>query len=294
MNVLLVSPRSPDTFWSFRHALPFISKKAGHVPLGLLTIAAFLPRSWNLRLVDLNVENLSDSEIRRADWVMVGAMLIHRESVREISARCRELGRPVIGGGPLFTTGHGSFPEIPHLVLGEAEELMPDLVRDMESGRLRAVYEAPRRPDMSVVPIPRWDLIDFRDYACMSVQFCRGCPFDCDFCDVIIMNGRKPRTKSPEQLVAELEALRVAGWKGSVFVVDDNFLGHRRKARELLGAIIAWRRRTSARFDFLTEASVNLADEPELMRLMVSAGFTRVFVGIETPDPENLRSCNKL
>jgi radical SAM superfamily enzyme YgiQ (UPF0313 family) len=294
MNVLLVSPRTPDTFWSFRHALPFISKKAGHPPLGLLTIGAFLPRAWNLRLVDLNVSSLADSEIRWADYVMIGGMLIHSRSVREAAARCRAIGRPVIGGGPLFTTGREDFPEIPHLVLGEAEELMPELIRDMEAGSVRPFYEATRRPDLGLVPIPRWDLIDFKDYACMSVQFCRGCPFDCEFCDVIIMNGRKPRTKAPEQFIGELEALRVAGWKGSVFVVDDNFLGHRKKVKELLQALIEWRRTSSARMDFLTEASVDLADEPELMRLMTVAGFTRVFVGIETPDPENLRSCNKL
>jgi radical SAM superfamily enzyme YgiQ (UPF0313 family) len=294
MNVLLVSPRTPDTFWSFRHALPFISKKAGHPPLGLLTIAAFLPRSWNLKLVDLNVSPLSDPEIRWADYVMVGAMLIHRESVKEISLRCRALGKPVIGGGPLFTTGRGSFPEIPHLVLGEAEELLPDLVADMAAGSVRPVYEAERRPDLRLTPVPRWDLIRFNDYACMSVQFCRGCPFDCEFCDVILLNGRVPRTKTSDQVIRELEALRTAGWKGSVFLVDDNFLGHKRRVRELLHEMIEWRARTGARYDFLTEVSVNLASEPELLRLMVQAGFKKVFVGIETPDPETLSACNKL
>jgi radical SAM superfamily enzyme YgiQ (UPF0313 family) len=164
----------------------------------------------------------------------------------------------------------------------------------MESGSVRPVYESPGRPDLGLTPVPRWDLVDFRDYACMSVQFCRGCPFDCEFCDVILLNGRVPRTKSTDQVIHELEALRTAGWKGSVFLVDDNFLGHKRRVKELLQRMIAWRRETGARFDFLTEVSVNLAAEPELLRLMVQAGFKKVFVGIETPDPDILHACNKL
>ncbi|MFH1680811.1 MAG: radical SAM protein, partial [Candidatus Eisenbacteria bacterium] len=294
MNVLLVSPNTPDTFWSYRHALPFIKKKAGHTPLGLLTVAAFLPETWNLKLVDLNVSRLSDDEIRWADYVMVSGMLIHRRSLLEVAGRCAALGRPVIAGGPLFTTSHETFPEIPHVVRGEAEDLMASLVKDMIAGRVRPLYEAAEKPDLRSVPPPRWDLIDFRDYACMSVQFCRGCPFDCEFCDIALLNGRKPRTKSPDQVVGELDALRAAGWKGSIFLVDDNFLGHKPRVRELLGRIIEWRERTGARVDFLTEASIDLAEEPVLLDLMVKAGFTRVFVGIESPDVENLRECNKL
>ena len=294
MNVLLVSPKTPDTFWSFRHALPFISKKAGYPPLGLLTVAAMLPDSWNLELVDLDVERLADSRIRWADYVMIGAMIVHRDSVREVARRCREIGRPVIGGGPLFSTGHKSIPEISHVVAGEAEELMEELVRDMEAGCVRPMYEASRRPEMTCSPIPRWSLIDANDYANMSIQFCRGCPFDCEFCDITVLNGRTPRTKSPVQVVAELEALRLSGWKGTVFLVDDNFLGNKHRVKELLLAMIEWRRATGARMVFLTEASMNLAVETELLRLMVEAGFKQVFVGIETPDIDSLKACRKL
>jgi radical SAM superfamily enzyme YgiQ (UPF0313 family) len=294
MNILLVSPRTPDTFWSFRHVVRMVSKRAAFPPLGLLTVAAMLPREWSLRLVDLNVERLRDDHLRWADYVMLSAMRIQKDSVLEVVARCAAAGKPVIAGGPLFTTGHEEFPQVSHVVLGEAEELMPELVNDLERGSLRRVYRASGFPDVIQTPIPRWDLINFRHYVTMAVQFSRGCPFDCEFCDIIVMNGRVPRTKTPAQLVAELEALRRAGWKDMVFVVDDNFIGDKRRARELLRAMVEWRERTRPPFGFLTEASVNLADDPELLRLMVQAGFTKVFVGIETPSAEALAECHKL
>jgi radical SAM superfamily enzyme YgiQ (UPF0313 family) len=293
MNVLLVSPRTPDTFWSFRHALKFVSRRASIPPLGLLTVAAMLPREWSLKLVDLNVAPLHEADLRWADYVLLSAMLVQRDSVREVAARCRALGKPVIAGGPLFTTGHEAFPEIPHMVLGEAEDLMPQLVADMAAGRVQPVYRAARWPDLTTAPIPRWDLINLRDYVTMAVQFSRGCPFDCEFCDIIVMNGRVPRTKTPAQLVAELEALRRQGWRDMVFIVDDNFIGNRRRTRELLEALIAWRRETRTTIGFLTEASVNLADDPELCERMVAAGFKKVFVGIETPSAESLEECRK-
>jgi radical SAM superfamily enzyme YgiQ (UPF0313 family) len=294
MKILLISPRTPDTFWSFKHAIRFVSRKASMAPLGLLTVAAMLPPEWELKLVDLNVEKLRDDDLRRADYVLVGAMIVHKDSVREIVARCTALNKTVIAGGPLFTTGHESFPEIQHFVLGEAEELMPRLVADMRSGRLQPLYCEPRRPDITRTPPPRWDLINFRNYVTMSVQFSRGCPFDCEFCDIIVMNGRVPRTKAPEQLIAELEALRVRGWKDMVFIVDDNFIGNKARTRTLLHALIAWRERTRTQIGFLTEASVNLADDAELCALMVAAGFKKVFVGIETPSVESLAECHKV
>jgi len=247
MKVLLVYPRSPETFWSFQHVMPFLGKRAAFPPLGLLTVAAMLPREWDLRVIDLNVGRLSSRDIEWADAVMISAMIIHRDSVREIAARCRVAGRPVIAGGPLFTTGSHEFPEIGHFVIGEAEQVMPRVVEDLRRGTLQPAYKAEERPDLSLTPVPRWDLIDLRHYVTMSVQFSRGCPFNCEFCDIIIMNGRVPRTKPAAQLVAELEALRRRGWQDMVFIVDDNFIGNKRCAKELLREIIEWRRATGAR-----------------------------------------------
>ena len=293
MKILLVSPLTPDTFWSFKHALRFVSKKASLPPLGLLTIAAMLPADWHLRLVDLNVERLRDDDLQWADYVMIGAMIVHRESVEDIVKRCAVLGKTVIAGGPLFTTGHETFPQIKHFVLGEAEEVMPQLVEHLRAGQLQPVYRGDKWPQLTQVPVPRWDLINLRHYVTMAVQFSRGCPFDCEFCDIIVMNGRVPRTKTTEQLIAELESLRVRGWKDMVFIVDDNFIGDRRRTKALLAALIEWRQRTRAPMGFLTEASVNLADDPELCALMVAAGFKKVFVGIETPSAASLEECRK-
>ena len=294
MKILLVSPRTPDTFWSFKHAVRFVSRKASMAPLGLLTVAAMLPPEWELKLADLNVARLKDEDLRWADYVMIGAMIVQKDSVREIVARCATLKKTVIAGGPLFTTGHESFPEIQHFVLGEAEEVMPQVVEDMRNGRLLPVYRAAGRPEITRNPVPRWDLINFRHYVTMSVQFSRGCPFDCEFCDIIVMNGRVPRTKTPAQLIAELDALCRRGWKDMVFIVDDNFIGNKARTKALLHALIEWRQRTRPGIGFLTEASMNLADDPELCGLMVEAGFKKVFVGIETPSVEALEECHKL
>lgn len=294
MKILLVSPRTPETFWSFKYVLRFVAKKAAFPPLGLLTVAAMLPREWKLKVIDLNVSRLDDADLAWADCVFLSAMIVQQESVREIARRCAALGKSIVAGGPLFTTGHESFPEIPHFVLGEAEDIMPQLVADLAAGTLQPMYRAAGFPQLEQTPIPRYDLINPRSYVTMAAQFSRGCPFDCEFCDIIVMNGRTPRTKSPAQFVAELEALRRRGWRDMVFVVDDNFIGNKARTRVLLQAIIAWRQRTRAGMGFLTEASVNLADDPELCRLMVAAGFRKVFVGIETPSAAALEECRKL
>ena len=294
MKILLVYPQTPDTFWSFKHVLGFISKRAAFPPLGLLTVAAMLPGEWELRLVDTNVERLKDDDLRWADYVMISAMIVHRKSVDEIVGRCRNLSKTIIAGGPLFTTGHAAFPLIPHFVLGEVEDTMTRLIEDLEAGTLRPVYQSPGRPDITKVPAPRWDLIDLGHYATMAVQFSRGCPFDCEFCDITVMNGRVPRTKTPAQLIHELETLRIRGWKDAVFVVDDNFIGNKKLSKALLREMIPWRSRVQAEMGFHTEASVNLADDTELCELMVQAGFKKVFLGIETPSAESLEECRKL
>ncbi|MHC4348955.1 MAG: B12-binding domain-containing radical SAM protein, partial [Planctomycetota bacterium] len=243
MNVLLVSPATPDTFWSFRHVLRLIRRKAAFPPLSLLTVAAMLPAHWRLKLVDMEVTTLEDADIDWADWVLLSGMIIHTDSCRTIAARCAAKGKPVIAGGPLFTTGSEQFPEIPHFVLGEAENLAPQLVDDMIHNTVRERYETPDRPDLTQTPIPRWDLIRFKDYATAPVQFSRGCPFNCEFCDIPAMYGRTPRVKTTQQVIRELDALIDAGWRESIFIVDDNFIGHKAKAKALLRELIGWRRR---------------------------------------------------
>jgi len=293
VKILLVYPRSPESFWSFQHVLKFVAKKSAFPPLGLLTVAAMLPANWNLRLADLNVRELSDDDIRWADYVFLSGMIVHKDSAHEIARRCTALGRTVIAGGPLFTTGHAEFPEIAHFVLGEAENVAERLVADLERGAPAPSYRSPHWPDVRGTPVPRWDLVELRDYVTMPVQFSRGCPFHCEFCDIVVMNGRVPRTKAPAQVLRELEALRAHGWRDMVFLVDDNFIGNRKRSKELLRALIEWRARTRPSMGFLTEASVNLADDAELCELMVQAGFKKVFLGIETPSPEGLEECDK-
>ena len=294
MRVLLVSAATPDTFWSYKHVLSFISKKACFPPLGLLTVAAMLPKRWDLKLVDLNVTSLTDAQLAWADYVFVSAMLAQVGSAREVIARCSKLGKTVVAGGPLFTTGHAGFPEVKHFVLGEAEDIMPELVADMISGDLKEFYRCEKRPDIRQTPVPRWDLIKFKHYATMPLQFSRGCPFNCEFCDIIVMNGRVPRLKTNEQMIGELESLVDAGWTGPIFIVDDNFIGNRAKVKEFLRELIAWEQRRGIRPQFTTEASLNLADDAELLDLMVRAGFKKVFVGIETPQEDSLLECAKV
>lgn len=293
MNILLVYPRNPDSFWSFKYVLKFVSRKSAFPPLGLLTVAGMLPAAWNLRLVDLNVRPLADDDIQWADYVFLSGMIVHMDSAHEVAARCARLGTTIVAGGPLFTTGHAEYPEIRHFVLGEAEDVVAGLVVDLERGSLQNFYRSPSWPDVRGTPIPRWDLIDLKDYVTMPVQFSRGCPFNCEFCDIVVMNGRVPRTKEPAQVVRELEALCRRGWQDMVFIVDDNFIGNRKRARELLRELIKWRAHFNPRMCFLTEASVNLADDVDLCRLMVQAGFKKVFLGLETPSPEGLEECDK-
>ncbi len=294
MNILLVEPRTPETFWSLRHALRYVGRRAANPPLGLVTVAGMLPAEWSCRVVDGNTRDLTDQDIRWADWVLVSAMLIQRDGVIDLVRRCHALGRPVIGGGPLFADPPDPELGVDVTVVGEAEEVVGALVADLRAGHPRTCYRAPRFPDLARTPIPRWDLLDLSHYATLSVQSCRGCPYDCEFCDVVALNGRQPRHKPAERFVAELETLRRLGWRGPVFVVDDNFIGNRRRCLDLLRAILAWRQRTGARMTFLTEASVNMASDPELLELMVAAGFKKVFLGLETPSLDSLRECHKL
>lgn len=293
MNVLLLYPQFPDTFWSFKHALKFIRKKATLPPLGLLTVAAMLPAEWTKRLADVNVRKLREKDLAWADVVFISAMIAQQESAHELIARCRAAGKTIVAGGPLFTLGHEQFPEVDHFVLNEAEVTLPEFLTDFARGSARRMYTSTEFPDVCRTPAPLWELTDLRHYASMSLQFSRGCPFDCDFCNVTAMFGHRPRTKTTAQVLAELDGLQKAGWRGSVFFVDDNFIGNKRMLKEdLLPALIKWQQ-GGRRAVLYTEASINLADDPELMRLMVAAGFNQVFIGIETPDDAGLAECHK-
>ncbi|UCB43746.1 MAG: B12-binding domain-containing radical SAM protein [Dehalococcoidales bacterium] len=295
MKILLVYPQYPDTFWSFKHALKFISKKASHPPLGLLTIAAMLPANWEKKLVDMNVTALKDKDIEWADYVFISAMVVQRDSARESIARCHTLGTKVVAGGPLFTSERDEFDEVDHLVLDEGESTLPPFLEDLEKGQAQHIYTSNERPDISKTPIPQWSLIDMRNYASMSVQYSRGCPYNCEFCNVVILNGHKPRTKSTEHMLAEINAIYNQGWRDALFIVDDNFIGNKKKLKaEILPAIIQWSKEKKYPFLFFTEVSINLADDENLMRLMAEANFSRVFVGIETPNEDSLAECNKL
>jgi radical SAM superfamily enzyme YgiQ (UPF0313 family) len=293
MKILLLYPEFPDTFWSFKHALKFIRKRASTEPLGLLTVAAMLPPAWEKRLVDLNVRKLRDRDLAWADYAFVSAMAVQRESTQQVIARCQAAGLKVVAGGPLFTADPGRFKNVDYLVLNEAEVTLPRFLRDLERGRPRRIYRSAMFPDIGQTPAPMWELADLKRYATMSIQYSRGCPFDCEFCNITSLYGHRPRVKSPEQILRELDGLYDLGWRGSVFFVDDNLMGNKRHLKqELLPALIEWRKGKIG-MPFNTEISINLADDEQLMNLMFQAGFNAVFIGVETPDADSLTECNK-
>ncbi|MFA6598196.1 MAG: B12-binding domain-containing radical SAM protein [Ignavibacteriaceae bacterium] len=295
MNILMVYPLYPDTFWSFKHALKFVSKKASFPPLGLLTVAAMLPEDWCKKLIDMNAKKLTDDDILWADFVFISAMSIQSESTGEVIRRCKKLNAKIVAGGPLFTSHPDQYKDIDHLILNEAEITLPQFLSDLHEGRPKKKYTSEEWAEITTTPLPLWDLVSMNNYTSMNVQYSRGCPFDCDFCNITVLYGRKPRTKAKEQMIAELDAIYVTGWRGAVFFVDDNFIGNKAKLKkEILPAIIEWNEKRKNPFSFSTEASINLADDAELMRLMVKAGFDAVFIGIESPNEESLIECNKI
>ncbi len=293
MKTLLVYPEFPDTFWSFKHALKFVRKKAASPPLGLLTVAAMLPSGWEKRLVDLNVTRLTDDDLAWADHVMISAMAVQRTSAQEIIERCNALDRTVVAGGPLFTAEYEDFDGVAHFVLNEAEITLPRFLSDLGRGEAKPIYATDEFADIHTTPKPMWELINLKQYDSMSIQFSRGCPFNCDFCNVTALFGHRPRTKTADQILAELDGLYAQGWRQSVFFVDDNFIGNKAQLkRALLPALIQWRKDKRG-LPFNTEVSINLADDEELTEMMVEAGFDKVFIGIETPDDESLAECHK-
>jgi len=293
MKTLLVYPEFPDTYWSFRHALSFEGKRSAFPPLGLLTVSALLPDAWERRLVDMNIQPLRPSDIKWADAVFASAMIVQKDSLRRVVELCKAEGKRVVIGGPYATTGAEHLPLADHIFLGEAETTLPEFVRDLERGAPKRIYQAAERPSLSATPIPDFHLADIRRYSAMPVQYSRGCPFQCEFCDIIEIYGRVPRTKSNEQVLAELDALLRVGWRGTVFIVDDNFIGNKRNVKRLLPVLADWSERHGRPFSFITEASVNLAEDDELLDGMRRANFRRVFLGIETPVEASLKEAQK-
>lgn len=296
MRVLLLYPLFPKSFWSFDKVLELIGRKVSLPPLGLVTVAAILPQTWEFRLVDRNVGYESEADWYWADLVIISGMIVQKDDMRFLIESAKRRGKPVAVGGPYVT----SVPEAAQdagadfLVLDEGEITLPLLVEALESGATSGVFRSNgEKPDVTTTPIPRFDLLDLNAYSDMSVQFSRGCPYQCEFCDIIVLYGRKPRTKTPAQLLAELQALYDLGWRRSVFVVDDNFIGNKRNAKLMLKELASWMVEHDYPFSFSTEASVDLAQDQELLDLMIAANFNSVFLGIETPDTDSLSLTQK-
>ncbi len=294
MKILLVYPETPSTFWSFSNALKFVSKKAAEPPLGLITIAALLPQEWDKKLIDMNVARLENKHIEWADYVFLSGMSIHINSFRDVVRRCNKLSTKVVAGGPLCTTQYKDFLGIDHFILNEAEITLPLFLKDLEEGKPKFLYSSDEFPDVSTSPVPMWELLEMKKYASMSMQYSRGCPYDCEFCSITMLNGRRPRTKSKKQFLNELNVIYQQGWRGAISVVDDNFIGNKVKLKkEILPALISWLEEKKYPFQFITEVTFNLADDEELSDLMVKAGFHDIFIGIETPNEESLVECGK-
>jgi radical SAM superfamily enzyme YgiQ (UPF0313 family) len=292
-NALLVYPRFPPSYWGFQYALELMGRRSAMPPLGLLTVAAMFPDHYRLRLVDLNTVELTDEDLDWADLVLTSTMLVQRRSLQEVIARCNRRGKPIGVGGPHPTSFLSEIPDADYYLLDEVEESFPRFLADWEAGRAQRVYRPAAKPAITATPVPRFDLLDLGAYSSMALQFSRGCPFDCEFCDITKLFGRLPRTKSNEQMIAELDRLYAIGWRGPVFLVDDNFIGNKREALRLLPEIAAWQRARRYPFSLFTEASVNLAKLEPLMDAMVEAGFSMVFLGIESPNPEALKRTKK-
>ncbi|TAM82611.1 MAG: B12-binding domain-containing radical SAM protein [Acidobacteria bacterium] len=293
-KVLLVWPRFPASFWSFEGILDLVPMETEQPPLGLLTVAALCPKNWALRLIDRSFEDLLDEDLLWADLVMLSGMRVQKDDIREILLRGRALGRRTIIGGPFAS----SEPELllrwaDHVVVGEPDEVFPEIASDLEHGSAKRLYVVKEKPDVSKTPLPRFDLLKIDKYASMAIQFSRGCPFQCEFCDIITIYGRKPRAKSPAQVLAELDALLELGWRDQVFIVDDNFIGNHKLAHELALELQEWQKRRGYPLLFYTEASIDLAQKPDLIDAMVKANFFYVFIGIESPSPKALKEARK-
>jgi radical SAM superfamily enzyme YgiQ (UPF0313 family) len=293
IRALLVYPEFPDTYWSFKHALPFAGKRSAFPPLGLLTLSSMLPDTWETRLVDLNVRPLKDADLEWADIVLASAMIVQQQSLREVIDRCKAMQRRIAVGGPFVSTGAEHVDDADFLFKGEAENTLPQFLSDFELGQPQHLYQSDAKPDLTRTLVPDFALLDMRRYSSMSIQYSRGCPFNCEFCDIIEIYGRVPRTKTNQQMLAEFDALYDAGWRGPVFIVDDNFIGNKKNVKKLMPDVCEWMERHEYPFSLFTEASVNLADDDDLLGMMRRANFRKVFLGIETPVEESLKEAQK-
>ncbi|WP_026474203.1 B12-binding domain-containing radical SAM protein [Alkaliflexus imshenetskii] len=295
MKVLLIYPKYPDSFWSFTHVLPFIKKKAAVPPLGLITVSAMLPATWQKKMIDLNVTPLQSFDIIWADYVFISAMYIQKESVIKIIGECQKHETKIVAGGPLFTQEYMDYPQIDHFVLNEAEITLPLFLEDLSSGKTpERIYQTKEFPSLNRTPVPDYHLLSQKDYVFMNIQVSRGCPYSCDFCEITTLLGNKVRMKETRMVLKEMEALYDLNWRGPVLIVDDNFIGNKHVVKnELLPAMKKWMVAHKYPFTFNTETSINLADDEELLNLMVETGFKSTFVGIETPEEMALQECNK-
>jgi radical SAM superfamily enzyme YgiQ (UPF0313 family) len=295
MKILLVYPLYPDSFWSFKHALKFTSKKAAVPPLGLITVSAMLPTTWQKKLVDLNVSELDCEDIQWADYVFISAMYIQKKSVDEIILKCQKQGTKIVAGGPLFTQEYSNYPQIDYFVLNEAEITLPLFLDDLSNGIPDRVYKTDQFADLSLSPIPDFSLLQMKKYVFMNIQVSRGCPFSCDFCEITSLLGHKVRMKTPGQILRELDELYRLNWRGSVSIVDDNFIGNKNEVKSnLLPSMKEWMEAHKYPFVFNIQSSIDVSDDPELMSLMVATGLTSTFIGIETPDEASLHFCHKV
>ncbi|MDR3669074.1 MAG: DUF4070 domain-containing protein [Ignavibacteriaceae bacterium] len=294
MNILLIYPETPLTFWSFKDALKFVGKKSAEPPLGLLTVAGMLPKEWNKKLIDMNVSLLKDRDILWADYVFLSGMSVHAAGAKDIIRKCNKLGAKIVAGGPLFTTQYQDFLGVDYFVLNEAENTLPPFLADLEKGEAKHIYTSEEFPEISLAAMPMWELLDQKKYASLSLQYSRGCPYDCEFCSITVLNGRRPRTKERGQFFGELNRIYELGYRGDISLVDDNFIGNKRKLKDdILPALIEWQKEKKYPFHFITEVSINLADDEELMCLMVDAAVYSIFIGIESPNNESLDECGK-
>jgi radical SAM superfamily enzyme YgiQ (UPF0313 family) len=295
-NILLVYPEIPkNTYWSFEYALPFIGKKCSMPPLSLITVAAFFPDTCRLKLVDMNIEPLNEEDIKWADAVFVSAMIVQKKSLKTVINMCNRLEKPVIAGGPYPTTSHEEIAGVDHFLLGEVEESFLNFFEDLINGTAKRIYPAPSPPALSNMAIPRFDLLNLDAYASMSIQYSRGCPFRCEFCDIWMIYGNRSRVKSAENMIKEIDTLYRLGWRRSIFIVDDNFIGNKQRVKkEMLPALEKWQQDHDFVYRFFTEASINLAYDDELIDAMRDTGFNEVFIGIETPSRKALRETGKI